>query len=67
MLHLSLIHICSINNQDNGNKVNIADFRDEQTLTIAEAFNLSLIHIWSLTATPTGGAGTKVGLSDPVV
>ena len=28
-----------INDEDNGNKVNIADFRDEQTLTIAEAFN----------------------------
>ncbi len=29
----------SINNEDNGNKVNIADFRDEQALTIAKAFN----------------------------
>ena len=28
-----------INDEDNGNKVNIADFRDEQALTIAEAFN----------------------------
>ena len=28
-----------INDEDNGNKVNIADFRDEQTLTIAQAFN----------------------------
>ena len=28
-----------INDEDNGNKVNIADFRDEQTLTIAEALN----------------------------
>lgn len=33
------LNYSSINNQDNGNKVNIADFRDEQTLTIAEAFN----------------------------
>ena len=33
------LNYSSINNQDNGNKVNIADFRDEQTLTIAQAFN----------------------------
>ena len=33
------LNYSSINNQDNGNKVNIADFRDEQALTIAEAFN----------------------------
>ena len=28
-----------INNRDNGNKINVADFRDEQALTIAQAFN----------------------------
>lgn len=33
------LNYSSINNQDNGNKVNIADFRDEQALTIAQAFN----------------------------
>lgn len=33
------LNYSSINNQDNGNKVNIADFRDEQALTIAKAFN----------------------------
>lgn len=33
------LNYSSINNQDNGNKINVADFRDEQTLTIAEAFN----------------------------
>lgn len=33
------LNYSSINNQDNGNKINVADFRDEQALTIAEAFN----------------------------
>jgi len=28
-----------INDEDNGNKINVADFRDEQALTIAQAFN----------------------------
>lgn len=33
------LNYSSINNQDNGNKINVVDFRDEQALTIAEAFN----------------------------
>jgi len=33
------LNYSSINNQDNGNKINVADFRDEQALTIAQAFN----------------------------
>ena len=28
-----------INDEDNANKINVADFRDEQALTIAQAFN----------------------------
>ena len=28
-----------INDEDNSNKINVADFRDEQALTIAQAFN----------------------------
>lgn len=33
------LNYSSINNQDNGNKINVVDFRDEQALTIAQAFN----------------------------
>lgn len=33
------LNYSSISNQDNGNKINVADFRDEQALTIAQAFN----------------------------
>lgn len=33
------LNYSSINNQDNSNKINVADFRDEQALTIAQAFN----------------------------
>ena len=33
------LNYSSINDEDNANKINVADFRDEQALTIAQAFN----------------------------